>query len=526
MKTLFIQQARLWLAAGLVSLASVAAAQETLTFSWPRNVGPLDPHAYGANQMFAQDMVYEGLVRYRADGSVEPWLAELWEVSEDRRSYTFYLRPGVTFSNGERFDAAAVKKNFDAILARRDQHGWLDLINQIKAVETPDAMTVRLMLETAYYPLLQELSLARPVRFLAPSQITESGASSGGTFEPSGTGPWQLVETALGEHDVFQRNDRYWGPLPAYERVVVKVISDPNTRAIALETGEIDLVYGTEGQIAPDTFERFRAMGRYQTALSDPLMTRVLALNTGLAPTSDAAVRRAINHAVNKDLLVSAILHDTHLPADTLFAPTVPYADLGLPAYGYDPAEAKAILEAAGWVREGSGDRQKDGQPLRIELAFVGSDALMKAMAEIIQADLRTIGIDVVLLGEEEGSFTSRQKSGAFGMIFNDTWGAPYDPHAFAGSMRAPAHADYQAQLGLGQKAQLDSDITEVLLTTDEERRRDLYRGILTTLHEEAVYLPLTYQRAILVARAGIGGVGFGATPSHIPFEALTPPGE
>ncbi|ENF65751.1 bacterial extracellular solute-binding s, 5 Middle family protein, partial [Escherichia coli P0305260.10] len=128
--------------------------------------------------------------------------------------------------------------------------------------------------------------------------------------------------------------------------------------------------------------------------------------------------------------------------ADTLFTPSVPSATPGLNPSQYDPQKAKALLEKAGWTLPAGKDiREKNGQPLRIELSFIGTDALSKSMAEIIQADMRQIGADVSLIGEEESSIYARQRDGRFGMIFHRTWGAPYDPHAFLSSMRVPSHA-------------------------------------------------------------------------------------
>src|SRR5690606_22602897 len=132
---------------------------------------------------------------------------------------------------------------------------WLELANQIQSVEATGVRTVRLTLKTAYYPLLQELALPRPYRFVAPSQFVDGGTANG-IVAPIGTGPWVLAETRPGERDLFVRNERYWGALPAYEEIDVKVVPDPNTRAIAFETGEIDLIYGVDGPVSLDTFER------------------------------------------------------------------------------------------------------------------------------------------------------------------------------------------------------------------------------------------------------------------------------
>lgn len=506
--------------------AAPAVAGPALDFSWPVNVGPLNPHLYSPNQMFAQAMVYEPLVRYRADGTVVPWLAASWDVSDDGRVYTFALREDVSFSNGEPFDAAAAKANFDAVLANRPRHAWLELANQIVSAEVAGPHLLRLTLKDAYYPVLQELALPRPFRFVAPSQFIEGGTKDG-IAAPVGTGPWMLTETLLGERDVFARNETYWGDRPAYQAITVKVIPDPNTRAIAFETGEIDLIYGTDGPISPDTFERFRAMGEragLTAALSEPLETHALAINTNRGATRDLAVRRAINQAVDKDTMIATVLYGTRRRADTLFAPNVPYADIGLEPYPYDLDEARRLLEDAGWTASTEGGiRERDGERLSVELCFVGTDAVAKSMAEIVQADLRRVGIEVLLTGEEESSVYARQRDGRFGLIFNRTWGAPYDPHAFVSSMRVPSHADYQAQLGLADKAEIDAMIGKVLVTTDEAARQALYRDLLTRLHDQAVYLPLTYVTAVAVARKEVGEVPFGAMSSEIPFDRLIP---
>lgn len=154
---------------------------------------------------------------------------------------------------------------------------------------------------------------------------------------------------------------------------------------------------------------------------------------------------------------------------------------------------------------------------------FLGTSALQKSLAEIIQGELAKVGIEVKLRAEEEGSLVQRQREGRFGMIFADTWGAPYDPHSFVSSMRYPGHADYMAQRGLPMKDAIDHEIAEVLGQTDEGKRAEGYRDILTTLHDQAVYLPVSYLTAISVSAKGVDNVQFGSTLFDVPFEAMRP---
>ncbi|WP_420245096.1 nickel ABC transporter substrate-binding protein [Citrobacter sedlakii] len=500
-----------------------AAAPDEITTAWPVNVGPLNPHLYTPNQMFAQSMVYEPLVKYQADGSVKPWLAKSWTHTADGKIWTFTLRDDVTFSNGEPFDAPAAAENFRVVLDNRQRHAWLELANQIVDVKALGKTELQITLKSAYYPFLQELSLPRPFRFIAPSQFKDNETLRG-IKAPIGTGPWVLKESKLNQYDVLVRNERYWGDKPPIRQITVKVIPDPTTRAVAFETGEVDLLYGNEGLLPLDTFARFSQNPAYRTQLSQPIETVMLALNSAKAPTNELAVREALNYAVNKKSLIDNALYGTQQVADTLFAPSVPYANIGLKPRQYDPQQAKTLLENAGWkLPAGKDIREKMGQSLRIELSFIGTDALSKSMAEIIQADMRKIGVDVALIGEEESSIYARQRDGRFGMIFNRTWGAPYDPHAFMSSMRVPSHADYQAQQGLADKPIIDKEIGEVLETTDETTRQALYKDILTRLHNDAVYLPISYVSMMVVAKPELGEIPYAPIASDIPFEQIKP---
>jgi nickel transport system substrate-binding protein len=195
-----------------------------------------------------------------------------------------------------------------------------------------------------------------------------------------------------------------------------------------------------------------------------------------------------------------------------------------LQPYPYDVAKAAALLDGAGWtLPAGKTIREKDGAPLEIDLCFVGNNAAEKAIAEVLQGQALKLGVQLKLLGEEEDLFYARQKSGEFGMIFSDTWGPPYEPHAMVSSMLLPSHADYMAQIGLPMKAQLDENIRRVFVTTDVAERSALYKDILTTLHEQAVYLPLYYNTMFEVHRtAEMRDLRFGADRYHIPFEAIT----
>ncbi|VCX52929.1 Nickel-binding periplasmic protein [Klebsiella pneumoniae] len=204
--------------------------------------------------MFAQSMVYEPLVKYQADGSVQPWLATRWRHSADGKTWWFTLRDDVAFSNGEPFNARRGGQ-FRAVLANRQRHAWLELANQITDVRALSATELQITLK-APTPLTARAGPARPFRFIAPRSL--SMAAPPGIKAPIGTGPWRLASSQLNQRDVLVRNERYWGRKPALQQITIKVIPDATSRAVAFETGEIDMLYGDEGLLPLDTFERFR----------------------------------------------------------------------------------------------------------------------------------------------------------------------------------------------------------------------------------------------------------------------------
>lgn len=493
----------------------------TMTLSWNKDIGPLNPHMYAPNEWFAQTMVYESLVQYVEGGKIEPALAESWDISKDGKEYTFHLRQGVKFSDGSDFNANIAKKNLDAILANANKHDWLELINQMKSVEAVDDYTLKISFKNPYYPVLQELALIRPVRFLGEAGFPDSGNNTEEIKKPIGTGPWVLSEYKKDEYATFTRNENYWGEKPKLEKVVVKIIPDGETRVLAFEKGELDLIFGT-GLISLDSFKSLKESGKYEAKFSEPLSTRVLAVNSNKGATKDLNVRQALQYGLNKQALIDNLFYGFEKKADTLFAPNFPYSNLGLKPMDYDIEKAKQLLDESGWeLSDGKQIREKDGKPLELDFAYVSDDNVQKAVAEAMQGEYSKLGIKVNLVGSEYQSHVEKQKNGEFNLIFSETWGAPYDPHSLVATMRHPSHGDYQAQLGLPMKKEIDQKINEVLISTDEKTRQDLYKYILGTLHEQAVYLPISYISNIAVYQKNVSGVTFTPQQYEVPMQDI-----
>jgi nickel transport system substrate-binding protein len=499
---------------------SYAKEKDTLVIAWPTNSGPVNPHMYAPNQMFAQVMVYDPLVRFNGK-DVEPALAESWSVSPDGKTYKFNLRKDVVFSDGTPFTSKAVAMNFSAILANKERHGWIALVSMIDKWETPNEHTFVLHLKNSYSLALIELSLPRPFRMLSPTGFVDGEINtSKGIKAPIGTGPWVLKEIKLGTHDLFVRNDNYWGNKPSFKNLTVLVLPDPNSRIVALETNKVDLLLG-EGSFSVENFVRLSKDKNYVAEKSAPRSTNMVALNTGRGATKDSTVRKAIMHGVNKEAIIKYILLDQEHIAHQLYNPDLKYCDVGLEPFNFDIKKANELLDNAGWKKSGI-YRKKGHMPLELDFHYIGTNPKHKAIAEAIQADLMKIGIKLNLRAEEHTIFYNLQTNGNFDMIFNKTWGPPFEPGSFTASMRKPSHADFQAQSGLKNKSEIDKAISELIVSVDETEIADKYRFVLSELHNEAVYLPFSYELDFALYKKGrIDNFSFGEMNTEFMFHEI-----
>ena len=499
------------------SAAAANGSAQELVFVNYRDIRDLNPHLY-AGEMYAQSILYDTLVSITEDG-YEGCLAESWTISEDGKIYTFKIRDGVTFSDGTVCDANAILANFNAIIENKERHTWLEMMNLLVGVSAPDDHTFVIELSEAYYPMLTELGCIRPFAMISPNCMID-GSTKDGVSGYIGTGPYVLTDFETDQYAVFERNENYWGEKPEIERITVKVIPDNQTRIMALESGEIDLIFG-KNMLDADAISQYVDSDKFEVALSDPTSTRHIVLNTTNEILSDTAVRQALQHATNRTAISEGIFYGLEQPADTLYAATVPYCDVELTPYEYSTETASSMLDEAGWIMGSSGIREKGGKKLELDLLYNSDSVTEKTISEYLQSEYLKLGISLNIHGEEEQSYRDNMKAGNFDMVFNICWGMPYDPQSSLAAMRAPVYGDFAAQQGLADKKEIDQAITDILTTTDEEERQELYRFVLTRLHEDAVYIPLTFECNKALYTKDLQGVHFGTDQYDVPFSDM-----
>ena len=493
-----------------------------LTIGWPLDVGPLNPHTYLPNQLTAQAMVYESLVTYNDDGTISPALAESWDISPDKTAYVFHLRKGVQYSDGTAFNADNVVRNFNAVLADRDMHSWMGMVNHIVEVVKEDDYTVRLQLDEPYYPVLNELAFVRPFRFLGDNGFPEGDATYKDIQAPIGTGPWMLKDYKKDEYALFSRNEHYWGEKPVVDQVKVKIIPDSESISLAFENKELDLIYG-RGIISLDNYTFLKDSGKYKTAISEPLSTRALLFNTQSGPLAELEVRQALQYAINKEQMVESITHGTEKVANTLFWDAIPYANIELAPIVYDQEKAQQILDEAGWVlKAGEKVRSKNGEKLELDLIYIATDAVQKPMAELMQGELAKIGVQLNLEGADVMVGLQKMMDDQTDINFWRTNGPPTDPHSFANESATPnASGVYEAKLGLPNAAEVDDKIHQLLIGTDEVERVQLYTDILTIFHDQALFYPISYETNNVIYHDYVKDFSPRASEYDIPFAQI-----
>ena len=500
-----------------------SANANMLTFAWPRDIGEMNPHIYNPSQLFAQSMVYEPLVSYQDGGGLKPHLAESWEISEDGKEYVFNLRQGVKFSDGTSFNADIVKKNFDAILKNIDLHSWLGFISKIAQTEVVDENTFKLTLTEPYYPTIQELAVVRPVRFLGEAGFPQDGDTSKGVEQPVGTGPWVLDEYKVDEYAIFKRNENYWGEHPSVEKIKVKVIPDAETRVLAFEKGELDLVYG-EGVISLDSFKQLESTGSYGTSISEPVATRQLVMNTNKEQLSDIRVRQALHYGFNKQALVEGVTSGLEEKADYILPTNFPYtSNIEVTKIDFNVEKANQLLEEAGWkLPEGKNVREKDGKPLEFELMYNSAESIQKTMAEALQSEWAALGVKLNIVGVELTTQVERFKANDFEMNFFSNYGAPYDPHTFVNIVATEGFGFREAISAYPNKEELLNHIAKVKQTTDENERQQLYTAILGSLQEQGAIVPISYIKKIAVYQKAVSDFTFPGNRDEHPFTGIS----
>ena len=330
----------LWLP--LSATVAEAAAKTALTLGMAVEPAGLDPTiaAPVAIGQVTWQNVFEGLVKIDREGKVKPQLAESWEISPDGKTYTFKLRKGVTFHDGEAFDSSVAKFSLDRARGESSVNPQKRFFASIDSMETPDAATLVLKLKQPAGSLLYWLGW--PASVMVAPKSAENNRTT-----PIGTGPFKFVAWAKGDKVELRKNDAYWDKAVAVklEKATFRFVSDPQAQAAALKSGDID-AFPEFG--APELMTSFDGDARLGTFVGNTELKVVAGMNNARKPFDDKRVRQALMMAVDRGTVIEGAWSGFGTAIGSHFSPTdAGYLHLES-MYPYDPGRARALLKEAG----------------------------------------------------------------------------------------------------------------------------------------------------------------------------------
>jgi peptide/nickel transport system substrate-binding protein len=469
----------------------------------------LDPEASpSAITFYITSSVGETLLYVDESRQIQPWLAQSWEVSEDAKTFTFKLRNDVTFQDGTAFNAAAVKWNFDRVLDPNYKAGSaLAQLTGYQGTDIVDDFTARVRFSDPFVPFL--IYAGSPyLPMLSPTATQQQGDQVNQT--PVMSGPYKIDEWVAKDHVTIARWDGYkrrapWSDHdgPGYlDKVIWKFIPEAGTRAATVESGETQLAT----VLTPQDLPRLQAAGLQIATKPWVGMPFMMFLTTTRPPTDDLKVRQAIEYGIDRDALVSALYQGIGQKANGPLT-SVMLDDPSLHTlYPHDVAKAGQLLDQAGWAPGSDGIRSKNGQRLEFSLNAIDYGGGPDQSNELIQGQLRQIGMDVKIKAQarppwyEDNYHCANNGMGLF--LRSGELDALY-------ATFASANVGGNFNWSCIKDAEIDNMLDQGRRETDATKRKQLYLQLEQKLMDQALVVPLVDQLSVFAIRPNVTGLKF-----------------
>lgn len=431
--------------------------------------------------------------------SVIPALAESWDISTDGLQYTFHLRQGVKFHNGNDFTAEDVAYTFHRLLTVEggvnsefiDQvKGANELLegtaDTLEGLEVVDDYTVKITLKEPYAAFLACIS--SPGVSIYDSEATEAAGDQFG-LDPAvtvGTGPFIFTSWTLNDQIVMTKNDNYWKGATALPGVVVKIIPDTETQTMMFENGELDII---DLDFVTDAIDRFVATYPDQIIEGNRVGITYLTMNQNIEPLNNVQVRKAVQMAIDKQTILDALYGGRGQVEYGIF----PHGLIGFnpdqEVIPYDPEAAKALLAEAGYA---------DGFTMELSADSSASDTVTMAL-EIIKEQLAEVGINAEIKNYDQATWLDTRKAGELGS-FLATWTADFnDPDNFIYTFFGNEEKTRIRSINYPDTAVMERVSAARGIVNDDERIAEYHALEEKIIHEDAAWAPM-YSRKHLFA--------------------------
>jgi peptide/nickel transport system substrate-binding protein len=453
--------------------------------------------------------LFTPLIRYDADLNVAPHLAESWEEQGDS-AIIFRLRRDVNWHDGERVTAHDVAFTFERAKAPESASLIGDaFINDVASVEIIDSFTVRFVYERPHAQALEDFWWAPAPRHLLEDVPAAELRNAPFNRQPTGSGPYRLVEWRARERVVLERNEDHAASLggpPAVQRIVFRVVPEASTMLTELVTGGVHV----DVPVLPEQVERIEAEPSLRLFAYPGRTVYYVGWNNARPPFDDARVRRGLALAIDRQQIIDALLAGQGSPANGPLPPWHPLYPSQVAPLEHSPAEADRLLAEAGWI-----DRDKDGvrenlagEPLRF-LLLAADDALRRSVVEILESQFRRIGARAEIRVTEFQTMLQQHRSRDFDAVFTnwvlDNFRASAAPFALFHSSQAaePGSANRSAV----KIPALDRLIEQGGASTDPGQQREIWAEFTAVLQREQPVTFMFWLNELAGIRSEIEGV-------------------
>lgn len=506
-----------------VSSSATSAGQPvtggTLTFASNTDADCLDPHQSPADVagLYSRPIL-DSLVALTSAGKIVPWLATSWTISKDQLTYTFALRSNVKFSDGEPFNAAAVKANLDEIVAPATKSELAaGTIAAYKNSTVIDDTHVAVHLSSPDSAFLPAIATAY-IGIEAPKTLKESTAQL--CTKIVGTGPFISPGGYVkGKGISYTRNPNYnWGPAnaahtgPAYLSALdIKIIPEDDSRYGALTSGQVDAI----ASVPPVNVAALKDTSGFQIQTAQaPGGNYNYYPNLTKGVFTDPKVRQAFREGIDWSTIVDKLYFGVFQPAKNPISPsTVGYDKRVESAYTYDPTEANKLLDEAGWTgRDSQGYRTKDGQRLTVIHPFLKSYAREQrdVLEDQIQAAAKQIGIDLENTNPDFETYLKDFTAGNYDLIdFSWQRASPDALRTLFGSENISKNGSLGQNVSRFSDPTVDKDLHEALATTDLSKQAQLYGDVQQKVTDAVAVFPIYVFNYVLGESDAVHGVEF-----------------
>jgi len=453
-------------------------------------------------------VVYEGLLRATLPGSdqdFEPLLATSWEASDDGLSWTFYLRQGVKFHDGEAFNAQAVKTAIERTMNMG--LGAAYLLDPIEEIEVVDEYTVRFKM--SYSAPLDAIMAGAAAAWIMSPKSAEQSREWFDEAHGVGTGPYMLESYKPDEEIVFTKFDDYWGGWKDTNitKIIVRIVKDAVVQQNMVESGEVDIAL----LVPPDAVSRIEAREDCKVLRCPSFVNYACHLNTAVAPLDNKLVRQAILYAIPyQDIITVGVAG-----RGTQALGPVPYGEFGydesLFQYSYDIDKAKELMELAGYP---------DGIDRTLVLTYAAENELERAFCPLIKEGLSEIGIDVEIRPMIWTSQWELMKSGPEGaqdMGVLCWWPTINDAYDTLYSLWHTEEAPF-FNFAYYKNSEFDDLIDEAYATPDTENRKRLYSEAQAIIIEDAPSAYLFDVTLVIPFRSNVFGLEINPSYPRVVF--------